>query len=64
MVSHWPVFDDIASLLTVGALEGAQAGRPRAEALQAGMRAIRQDPDLDATHLAVWAPFSLVGEGR
>jgi len=64
-VSHWPVFDDIALLLTVGALEAAQAGKPRAEALQAAMRAVRQDPDLDldAAYPAVWASFSLVVKG-
>lgn len=64
LVSHWPVFDDIAPLLTVGALKRSQAGEPRAEALQAAMRAIRMDPSLDAAHPAVWAPFTLVGEGR
>ncbi len=64
LVSHWPVFDDIAQLLTVGALKRSEAGEPRAEALQAAMREIRNNPKRDAAHPAVWAPFTLVGEGR
>ncbi|UAB78924.1 CHAT domain-containing protein [Erythrobacter sp. SCSIO 43205] len=64
LVSHWPVFDDIAPLLTVETLKRSQAGQGRAEALQAAMRQIREDPKLDAAHPAVWAPFTLVGEGR
>ncbi len=64
LVSHWPVFDDIAPLLTVEALKRSEAGEPRAEALQGAMQAIRADPSLDAAHPAVWAPFTLVGEGR
>lgn len=64
LVSHWPVFDDIAPILTLEALRRSQAGEPRAEALQAAMRTIRNAPELDAAHPAVWAPFALVGEGR
>jgi len=64
LISHWPVFDDIAPLLTVETLRRSKAGRSRAEALQAAMRKIREDPKLDAAHPAVWAPFTLVGEGR
>lgn len=64
LVSHWPVFDDVAPLLTVGTLKRVKNGQPRAEALQAVMREIRNDPALDAAHPAVWAPFTLVGEGR
>ena len=64
LVSHWPVFDDIAPVLTVETLRRTQAGQPRAEALQAAIRKVRNDPQLDAAHPAVWAPFALVGEGR
>lgn len=64
LVTHWPVFDDIAPVLTVKALQLSQSGIPRAEALQAAMREIRQDPAYNAAHPAVWAPFALVGEGR
>lgn len=64
LVSHWPVFDDIAPVITLEALTASAAGTPRAEALQAAQRKVREDPALDAAHPAVWAPFSLVGEGR
>jgi CHAT domain-containing protein len=64
LVSHWPVFDNIAPLLTVEALKRSEAGQSRAESLQAAMRKIRMDPKLVAAHPAVWAPFTLVGEGR
>ncbi len=64
LVSHWPVFDDIAPVITLEALTASAAGTPRAEALQAAQAKVRDDPALDAAHPAVWAPFSLVGEGR
>lgn len=64
LVSHWPVFDDIAPVLTVEALKRSQGGMPRAEALQAAMREVRDNPQMNAAHPAVWAPFTLVGEGR
>ena len=64
LVSHWPVFDDIAPVLTVETLKRSNAGQTRAEALQYSMREIREDPTLDAAHPAVWAPFTLVGDGR
>ncbi|MEL6486650.1 MAG: CHAT domain-containing tetratricopeptide repeat protein [Pseudomonadota bacterium] len=64
LVSHWPVYDRIAPRLTIGALERSLAGQPRAEALQATIREIRNDPKLDADHPAVWGPFTLVGEGK
>jgi CHAT domain-containing protein len=64
LVSHWPVFDEIAPLITVETLKAARTGTPRAEALQAAMRKVREDLALDADHPAVWAPFSLVGEGN
>ena len=63
LVSQWPVFDDIAPRLTVSVLKRSQSGVPRAEALQAAIKEIRDDPELEAAHPAVWAPFVLVGEG-
>ncbi len=63
LVSHWPVFDEVAAKLTVGVLTRAENGQPRAEALQAAMIEIRNDETLNASHPAVWAPFTLVGEG-
>lgn len=64
LVSHWPVFDEIAPVLVAKTLKLSQKGQPRAEALQAAMHDVRNDPKLDAAHPAVWAPFSLIGEGR
>lgn len=64
LVSHWPVFDDVAPIITVETLRATKAGLSRAEALQAALRKVREDPALDASHPSVWAPFSLVGEGR
>ena len=64
LVSHWPVFDDIAPVLTVEMLKRVKAGTPRAEALQAAIREVRGNLALEAAHPAVWAPFTLVGEGR
>lgn len=64
LVSHWPVFDDIAPRLTTETLRRSEEGMPRAEALQAAMREIRMNREIDASHPAVWAPFVLVGEGR
>ncbi|WP_054119699.1 CHAT domain-containing protein [Porphyrobacter sp. AAP60] len=64
LVSHWPVFDEIAPLITVETVKASIAGMPRAEALQAAMRKVRDEPALEAEHPAVWAPFTLLGEGR
>lgn len=64
LVSHWPVFDDIAPILTVETLKLSQTGMSRAEAFQAAMQKVRNDPQPDAAHPAVWAPFTIVGEGR
>lgn len=64
LVSHWPVFDDIAPVITVETVKASGRGVPRAEALQSALRKVRNDPKLDAAHPSVWAPFTLVGEGR
>ena len=64
LVSHWPVFDDIAPELVLKTLSLSQSGLPRAEAFQRAMREVRNDPRIDASHPAIWAPFVLVGEGR
>lgn len=69
LASHWPVRDDVAAVLTVKILEleRAHPGWSRAQALQAAMKAIREDPAGDAAeatwaHPNAWAPFSLVGD--
>ncbi|HRE35662.1 MAG TPA: CHAT domain-containing protein, partial [Sphingopyxis terrae] len=49
LASHWPVRDDVASVLTVRLFELMQQnpGLSRAEALQRAMRDIRNDPRAD-----------------
>ena len=64
LVSHWPVYDDVAAELASRAVRLNTQGLTRAQALQESMRQVRLDPELDAAHPAVWAPFALVGEGR
>lgn len=70
LASHWPVRDDVAAMLTVRLFELMRANPKlsRAEALQAAMRDIRDDPRADDSlnswsHPSAWAPFSLIGDG-
>lgn len=66
LVSHWPVRDDAAMLLTTKAL-GWHAANPhasRAAALQHAMMTLIQRTDTPAfAHPSAWAPFVLVGDG-
>ena len=66
LVSHWPVDDYAASVLTTGMLErmyGSDA-RSRAEALQLSALEILADTREDRfAHPRIWAPFVVVGEG-
>ncbi|QIQ86393.1 CHAT domain-containing tetratricopeptide repeat protein [Erythrobacter sp.] len=64
LVSHWPVYDDVAAELASRAVRMNAQGLTRARALQESILQVRTDPKLDAAHPAVWAPFALVGEGR
>ncbi|MDZ3831229.1 MAG: CHAT domain-containing tetratricopeptide repeat protein [Sphingopyxis sp.] len=70
LASHWPVRDDVASVLTVRLFElmRENPGLSRAEALQRAMREVRDDPRSDPflnswAHPSAWAPFSLIGDG-
>jgi CHAT domain-containing protein/tetratricopeptide (TPR) repeat protein len=70
LVSHWPVRDDVASKLTVRAIEIARdtPGLSRAQAVQRAEQEIRNNPAHDTpkdswAHPSAWAPFSLVGDG-
>lgn len=65
LVSHWRVRDDVAPLLTVRTVTTRQAHpkMSRAEALQAAMRDLRDDPDQRAfSEPRFWASFFLVGD--
>ncbi|WP_081095211.1 CHAT domain-containing protein [Erythrobacter donghaensis] len=65
LVSHWPVRDDVAAVLTVNTLRRTQAGESRAAALQNAMRDIRNDQSNPTfAHPSAWAPFTIAGEGR
>jgi CHAT domain-containing protein len=70
LVSHWPVRDKVAPMITVEAvrLRGANTNLSRAEALQQSMRRVRKNRSEDGTpgtlaHPSAWAPFTLVGDG-
>lgn len=69
LASHWPVRDDVASLLTVRTveIERADPSLSRAEAFTAAMREIRMNAAHDRAsdnwaHPNAWAPFTLVGD--
>lgn len=66
LVSHWPVDDYAASVLTTGMLERMQADDPksRAEALrQSALAILDDDSEARFAHPRIWAPFVVVGEG-
>lgn len=66
LVSHWPVDDYAASVLTTGMLDRMYAAdaRSRAEALQQSTLDILNDTSEDRfAHPRIWAPFVVVGEG-
>jgi len=67
LVSHWPVWDDVAARITTTTVTNFQAARAtgRAEALRRAMLAIMDDgSEPRFAHPAAWAPFILVGEAR
>jgi CHAT domain-containing protein len=67
LVSHWPVFSDVAARLVTAAVRiveesGGKLGY--AEALAKATNALLDDTSLpDNSHPSVWAPFVLVGTG-
>lgn len=66
LVSHWPVLDDVAPVLTVRTVEIARDQKVgKAQALQLAMREVRTTADNpDWAHPAAWAPFELVSDGQ
>lgn len=61
LLSHWPVRDDAAALLTVGSVRGAAQGLPRPEALRRAMLGLIDNKSVPgAAHPAVWSPFILI----
>ncbi|MGH1426051.1 MAG: CHAT domain-containing protein [Pseudooceanicola sp.] len=66
LVSHWPVDDYAASVLTTGMLDRMQADDPqsRAQALRHSALSILDDESAARfAHPRIWAPFVVVGEG-
>ena len=63
LVSHWPVASEPTVALTTGTFERyARSGtRSKAEALRQAELALLSQPA--SAHLALWAPFVLVGDG-
>jgi CHAT domain-containing protein len=65
LVSHWPVYDDVAPRITVQ-LIGLRHTNPElslAEALQRATRSIREDKnDPSLAFPSAWAPFVVVGD--
>ena len=66
LVSHWPVRDDVAGMLTSQTLRnlGEEPSLPRSEALrQAILGVLSDESDPTLAHPSAWAPFVLVGDG-
>ncbi len=67
LVSHWPVRDDAAAMLTTGAIARLSTGAAegRSEALRQAMLEVMNSPkDHSLAHPSAWAPFAIVGEGK
>jgi CHAT domain-containing protein len=64
LVSHWSVRDDVAERLVPAMLlaERSEAKLSHAQALQIASLSVLDDPTLNATNPAAWAPFTLIGE--
>lgn len=64
LVSHWPVRDDAAGLLTKGALQvqSDNAGISNSESLRRSMLDLIENGQIPgAAHPSTWAPFTVVG---
>jgi CHAT domain-containing protein len=66
LVSHWPVRDDVAGMLTTETLRKLDKtpGLARSEALRQAMLGVLDDEsDPTLAHPSAWAPFVVVGDG-
>ncbi|MEL7115287.1 MAG: CHAT domain-containing protein [Pseudomonadota bacterium] len=66
LVSHWPVRDDVAAILTADTIErlNADGTLRRSEALRGAILDLMVDAgDPTRAHPSAWAPFVLVGAG-
>jgi CHAT domain-containing protein len=65
LVSHWSADATATAALTTALFTQRQAGETKAQALSRAMRTIRNDTTHPQfAHPALWAPFTVVGEGR
>jgi CHAT domain-containing protein len=65
LVSHWPVYSDAAVDIVDGLFAAAGKGIGKAEALRvAELSLIEDEEQEDNSNPSVWAPFSLIGDGR
>ncbi len=62
LVSHWPVGELASEKLVKSLFSEDNRKLPRAKALSQAMKTVRADPTY--AHPALWAPFTIVGEGR
>jgi tetratricopeptide (TPR) repeat protein len=62
LVSHWPVGELASEKLVTSLFSEDNRKLPRAKALSQAMKTVRADPTY--AHPALWAPFTIVGEGR
>ena len=63
LLSHWPVRDDAAAVLSVETVTNARKGMSRAEALRQAQLKLMADPAVPgADNPAVCAPFILIGD--
>ncbi|MEO9636352.1 CHAT domain-containing tetratricopeptide repeat protein [Parasphingorhabdus sp.] len=64
LLSHWPVRDDAATILSLATVKGAVVdGLSRAEALRQAQLDLMSDSTVPGSaHPAVWAPFILIGD--
>lgn len=62
VASHWPVRDDLATLLSVELLDAAETGANADEALRGAMlKAMKHGRPEQARNPALWAPFMVIG---
>ncbi len=62
LVSHWPVRDDAAAMMTVATIRASAAGQSPARALRTAMLALMDDPGVpNSADPSVWAAFTVVG---
>lgn len=61
LLSHWPVRDDVAAVLSIETIKNHRKGMGKAQALQKAQRDLMRSRRIKgAAHPALWAPFVLI----